>query len=56
MFMIGRVAREMGRVPVLCEINEDYARVIEEGSVGYYNVRRNGEAIVREKECVCEFV
>ena len=48
----GRVAREMGRLPVLCEINENYARVIEDSSIGYYNVRRNEELIVRAREYV----
>lgn len=35
----GRVARRMGRVPVLCEVNEDYAEIIENEAGGYYDVR-----------------
>ena len=35
----GRVARKMKRIPVVCEINEDYAKIIE-GSENYYEVRR----------------
>ena len=35
----GRVARRMGRVPVLCEVNEDYAEIIESEAIGYYDVR-----------------
>ena len=35
----GRVARKMGRVPVLCEVNEDYAQIIDNESGGYYDVR-----------------
>ncbi len=35
----GRAARKMGRIPVLCEINEDYANIIESESGGYYDVR-----------------
>ena len=35
----GRVARRMGRVPVLCEVNEDYAEIIEDEAGGYYDVR-----------------
>lgn len=35
----GRVARKMGRIPVLCEINGDYANIIESKSEGYYDVR-----------------
>ena len=35
----GRAARKMGRIPVLCEISEDYADIIE-GEIGwYYDVR-----------------
>ena len=35
----GRAARKMGRVPVLCEVNDNYAEIIESESVGYYDVR-----------------
>ena len=35
----GRVARRMGRIPVLCEINEQYADTIEKEAEGYYDVR-----------------
>ena len=34
----------MRRIPVLCEINEDYANIIESESGGYYDVRgRSGK-------------
>ncbi len=36
---LGRVARRMGRIPVMCEINEDYAAVIDSEEPGYYDVR-----------------
>ena len=40
----GRAARKMGRIPVLCEINEQYAQIIESEEAGYYDVRgRNGK-------------
>ena len=35
----GRVARKMGRIPVLCEVNEDYAEIIESEAERYYDVR-----------------
>ncbi|MBQ7545055.1 MAG: site-specific DNA-methyltransferase [Synergistaceae bacterium] len=35
----GRVARRMGRLPVLCEMNEDYAEIIDSEAEGYYDVR-----------------
>lgn len=35
----GRAAIKMGRVPVLCEMNEDYAEIIESEAVGCYDVR-----------------
>ncbi|MBQ7220160.1 MAG: hypothetical protein IJS28_04185 [Synergistaceae bacterium] len=42
---LGRAARKMGRVPVLCEVNEDYAEIIESEALGYYDVRgRNNRA------------
>ena len=43
----GRAARKMGRVPVLCEMNEDYAGIIQSESGGYYDVRGGN----REKCC-----
>ena len=36
---LGRVARRMGRVPVMCEMNEDYAEIIDREEPGYYDVR-----------------
>ena len=36
---LGRVARRMGRIPVLCEINDKYAEIIESEALGYYDVR-----------------
>ena len=36
---LGRVARKMERVPVMCEINEDYIDIIESEAPGYYDVR-----------------
>ena len=36
---LGRVARRMGRIPVMCEMNEDYAAVIDSEEPGYYDVR-----------------
>ena len=35
----GRVARRMGRVPILCEANEGYANTIENEAEGFYDVR-----------------
>ena len=35
----GRAARKMERVPVLCEMNEDYAEIIESEAMGYYDIR-----------------
>lgn len=36
---LGRVARKMGRVPVMCERNYEYAKIIAEEAEGYYDVR-----------------
>ncbi len=36
---LGRVARRMGRVPIMCEMNEDYAEIIDSEELGYYDVR-----------------
>ena len=36
----GRVALKMDRIPVMCEINEDYANVIQERDKGAYDVRK----------------
>lgn len=36
---LGRVARRMERIPVLCEMSEDYAETIESEAEGYYDVR-----------------
>lgn len=35
----GRAARKMERIPVLCELSEDYAEIIESEALGYYDVR-----------------
>ncbi len=35
----GRVAKKMGRIPVLCEKREDYANIIESEEHGYYDIR-----------------
>jgi DNA modification methylase len=35
----GRVARKMGRLPILCEINKDYAEIIESEAEEHYDVR-----------------
>lgn len=36
---LGRVARRMERIPILCEMNEDYAETIESEALDYYDVR-----------------
>ena len=36
---LGRVAKKMNRVPVMCEINNDYVEIIEREEPGYYDVR-----------------
>ncbi len=36
---LGRVARKMGRVPVMCEAREEYAEIIDREEPGYYDVR-----------------
>ena len=36
---LGRVARKMGRVPVMCEINKSYAEIIDREEPGYYEIR-----------------
>ena len=36
---LGRVARKMDRIPIMCEVNEDYAETIESEAEGYYDVR-----------------
>lgn len=33
----GRVARSMNRIPVMCEVNETYAKLIKEEGAGYYD-------------------
>ena len=35
----GRVARSMNRVPIMCEINKDYAEAIDKASPNYYERR-----------------
>ena len=35
----GRAAMKMGHVPVLCEMNEEYADIIESEALGCYDVR-----------------
>lgn len=36
----GKVAKNMNRIPIMCEISEEYARLIMEEEEGYYDVRR----------------
>ena len=36
---LGRMAMKMGRVPVMCEMNEEYAKIIMNNGGGYYDVR-----------------
>ena len=36
---LGRVARKMERVPVMCEAREEYAEIIDREEPGYYDVR-----------------
>ncbi|MBR1485683.1 MAG: site-specific DNA-methyltransferase, partial [Synergistaceae bacterium] len=36
---LGRVARKMNRIPVMCEINNDYVEIIESEEPGYYDIR-----------------
>lgn len=36
----GRVAKAMNRLPVMCEINERYANIINEEEEGYYDIYR----------------
>lgn len=41
---LGRVARAMGRTPVMCEISEEYANIIENERKEYYDIsRRSGK-------------
>lgn len=35
----GRAAMKMNRIPILCEMNEKYAEIIENEAGGYYDVR-----------------
>ena len=37
---LGRVAKEMGRTPIMCELNEHYAELINKAEEGYYDIRR----------------
>lgn len=37
---LGRVAREMGRIPIMCELNEYYADMINKREREYYDIRR----------------
>lgn len=37
---LGRVAKSMNRIPIMCELNEKYADLINKGEKGYYDVRR----------------
>ena len=37
---LGRVARQMNRIPIMCELNEKYAEHIENENSGYYAVQR----------------
>ena len=36
---LGRVARRMNRIPVMCEINNNYIEIIDGEVPGYYDVR-----------------
>ncbi len=36
---LGRVARKMNRIPIMCEINENYIELIEREEPGYYDLR-----------------
>ena len=36
---LGRVARGMNRIPVMCEINENYAEIINKKEPGFYEIR-----------------
>ena len=36
----GRVALKMGRIPIMCEINEEYANVIKERDKDVYDIRK----------------
>lgn len=37
---LGKVARQMNRIPIMCELNEHYAELINKGEKGYYDIRR----------------
>lgn len=37
---LGRVAKEMKRIPIMCEINDHYADIINKTEKGYYDIRR----------------
>lgn len=36
----GRVARKMNRIPVMCELKEEYAKIINEREGGIYDIRK----------------
>ena len=36
----GRVALKMKRIPVMCELSEEYAQIINEREGGIYDVRK----------------
>ena len=36
----GRVAKNMNRIPIMCEKNEEYAKLIMKEDEGYYDIRR----------------
>lgn len=36
----GRVAKTMNRIPVMCEINENYVKLIDSDEENYYDIRR----------------
>lgn len=37
---LGKVAKRMNRIPIMCELNEHYAELINKGEKGYYDIRR----------------
>lgn len=37
---LGRIAKKMNRIPIMCEINEEYAALIENSQSGYYKLHK----------------
>ena len=48
---LGRVARKMGRVPVMCEINNAYAEIINREAPGYYEIR-GGDNLTNNQQII----